>query len=608
MTDKSQRARKAAGLRLRAENVVRKDPALHAAEQAAPAPGETRQTFHELRVHQIELEMQNEELRRAHAELDAARARYFDLYDLAPVGYCTLSADGVILEANLTAAILLGLVRGALMKERITRFVFKEDQDIYYLHQKELLETSASHACEIRMVKKDGTIFWVHLAATLATGHPSKPGRNAGGEPASWVVLSDITPRKQAEEERAKLETRLRQAQQLESLGALAGGVAHDFNNLLTVIMGNANLGRETIGSDSCDIYFETIETAALRAADLTRQLLAYAGKGKVLVTAVDIALLAQEATQLLSVAIPRNLVLRCELAEPLPPAKGDATRIFQILMNLITNASEAFADGVDGLITVSTGMETLDETAIASLSWVLVVMPGRYVTLEVADTGTGMAPEVLARVFEPFFTTKFTGRGLGLAFVIGALRTHEGGLSVRSDPGSGSSFKVFLPVAEEPPAVPEEVAVPGWKGEGRILVVDDEEAVRDIARTMSEHLGFSVIEACDGLDAIEIFRAHHAELAAVLLDLTMPRMGGREAFAEMRKMDDTVPIVLSSGYDVQGDADLPVEGLAGFLKKPYRMGELQAVLQGVVILRPPERVRSAVPSRSPDGLPQRLP
>jgi PAS domain S-box-containing protein len=571
----------------RAEELLRRAEAV--AQDQKPAtpevlehldPDAIHKAYHALRVHQIELEMQNDELQRAQADLACTRARYFDLYDLAPVGYLTVAMGGEILESNLTAVTLLGMNRTELLNKPLTAFILAEDQDVYYLHHKRFLETQEASACELRLVRKDGTQFWARLTATGALDPARNPGDAPEGAPVIRVLMSDITERKLAEAERARLQEQLQEAQKLETLGVLAGGVAHDFNNLLTTILGNANLGTLALerGADT-GLFFTAIEKAAVRAADLTRQLLAYAGKGKFVVSEVDLGILAKEITQLLAVSIPKTTVLECDLAERLPFVKGDAVQLFQVLMNLVTNASEAVSKDVPGVITIRTRMEVLREAELASGCRPLPLEPGRYVTLEVTDSGAGMTPEIMARAFEPFFTTKFTGRGLGLAAVIGILRNHGGGLCLRSEPGHGSSFKVFLPpMLEARPAVVEEQE-PLWQGEGRILLVDDEPEVRTMARRMAERVGLTVLEARDGLEAMVRFREHHEDLSLVLMDLSMPRLNGREAFGEMHKFDPHVPVVLSSGYDV-AEADLMVEGMAGFLKKPYRVAEFQSLLR----------------------------
>jgi PAS domain S-box-containing protein len=573
-------------LRRRAEEMVRGQGIAFERDSEAALPEETQRMIQELRVHQIELELQNDELRRTQTELDAARARYFDLYELAPVGYCTLSVEGWILEANLTAVTLLGVTRSALLHQPITRFILGEDQDIYYLFRKHLDKDGSRPACDLRMVRNDGAPVWVHMMATAALEPPTNEGQMHEGKPVIRITLSDITELRLAEAEKSQLEARLQEAKKLETLGVIAGGVAHDFNNLLAAIMGFANLGSMAVASKGDPAPFLAgIEKASMRAADLTRQLLAYAGKGKYVLTEMDLDILIKEVIQILSVSIPKNVEFRCELADRLPFVMGDSAQILQVLMNLITNASESFEEGQPGLITVMTLTELVEEPIAKSDTWILPLASGRYSTLEVIDTGKGMTPEVLARIFEPFFTTKFTGRGLGLSAVMGILGGHGGGLRVISAPGLGSSFKIYLPAMRGARSHPPGESMPVWRGEGRLLLVDDDPEVRRMARGMAEHLGFSVVEAQSGQEAIDLFTQYHSDLVLVLLDLSMPCMNGLEAFEEIRAIDDRVPVVLSSGFDVH-ETDLFMDGLAGFLKKPYRVAEFQAVLQRTVLTK----------------------
>jgi PAS domain S-box-containing protein len=442
MDPKDQDLETTAALLARAEAAAQLDPL----EEPALSPVAMQRTLHQLRVHQIELEMQNDELRRSQSELALSQARYLDLYDHAPVGYCTLSAEGLILESNRTALDLLGAEWADLAGQHFNRFIFSPDQDIYYLHHQQLLRRGGGHPCDLRMVRLDGTVIWVRLTTAARAS-----GDNPAAAPEVRIMLGDIGERKRLEVENAKLAATLHEAQKLETLGVLAGGVAHDFNNLLTIIIGNANLGSlaaEPEGEPAA--CFVAIERAAMRAADLTRQMLAYAGKGKLMVAEVDLDLLVRETTLLLAIPFPSRVSLQCDPAGHLPLVKGDATQLFQIVLNLITNAAEAFGPETPGRITVSTGEEILDQAAIDAGDWALPLTPGRYVTLEVADSGPGMTPEVMARAFDPFFTTKFTGRGLGLAAVIGTLRSHQGGLRVRSTPDRGTSFKLYLPAMAE--------------------------------------------------------------------------------------------------------------------------------------------------------------
>ena len=394
---------------------------------------------------------------------------------------------------------------------------------------------------------------------------------------ASQVILAA-----QAEQQRHELETQVRQAQKLESLGVLAGGIAHDFNNLLTAILGHANLALMDLARDSPTYEsLREIEQAAIRAAELCRQMLAYAGKGRFIIESVNLSRLIEELAQLLRISISKKVELRCQLAEGLPAIEADPTQMRQVAMNLVINAAEAIGEA-EGVISLSTGVLQCSEDDLRGNQFVESPAPGRYVSLEVTDTGCGMDAETRARIFDPFFTTKFTGRGLGLAAVLGIVRSHRGTLSVESEPGRGTTFRVLFPASAET-AVPAESGrdAPPWRGTGTILLVDDEEAVRNIAARMLERCGFTVLRARDGREAVEIFRARTSEIVCVLLDLAMPRMDGEETYRELRRIHPGVRVVLASGYhDPEVAQRFRGADLAGFIAKPYRVEVLSAKLR----------------------------
>ena len=406
------------------------------------SPEETRQTLHELRVHQIELEMQNEELRRAQAELDAARARYFDLYDLAPVGYCTLSEPGLILEANLTAVTLLGVARGALVKQPLSRFILKEDQDIYYLHRKQLFETGEPQACELRMVKSDGAPFWSRQETIAA--------QDTDGAPTCRTVLSDITARKQAEEDKEKLEAQNRQLQKAESLGRMAGAFVHHFNNMLQVIIGNMQLAIRQLPQDSGSVKNMTAAMQAAREAEaITNQTMTYLGDTSGKLEPLDLCDVCRLDLPLLQAAIPKNVILETDLPSRGPTITANANQMQQMLTNLVTNAWESVGDG-QGVIHLRVKMvSAADIPAIHSpTDW--RPQDSVYGCLEVTDSGCGIAHSDIEKLFDPFFSSKFIGRGLGLAVVLGIAKAHHGAVAVQSDPGQGSTFRVFLPASAE--------------------------------------------------------------------------------------------------------------------------------------------------------------
>ena len=378
--------------------------------------------------------------------------------------------------------------------------------------------------------------------------------------------------------ERKKMQRQIEHTQKLESLGVLAGGIAHDFNNLLTSILGNADLAAMNLSPVSpARQNLEEIEKASRRAADLCRQMLAYSGKGAFVIRSINLNELVREMAHLLEASLSKKAILRYELADDLPPIEADPTQIHQITMNLITNASESLGEDT-GLIGIATGTMDCNEEYLQDASLGEELPEGRYVYFQVSDTGCGMDAETLAKVFDPFFTTKFTGRGLGLAAVIGITRAQKGAIKINSAPGKGTTFRILFPSCEKPAeeSKSDTEMAQDWRGSGTVLLVDDEAMVRQVAASMLKNIGFDVLEAADGHEAVEIFRAQKDEIILVLLDMSMPRMGGEEAFNEIKGIKSDARVVLSSGYTEQEALNgFEGKGLAGFVQKPYKYENL---------------------------------
>jgi nitrogen-specific signal transduction histidine kinase/CheY-like chemotaxis protein len=381
-------------------------------------------------------------------------------------------------------------------------------------------------------------------------------------------VALEITERRHAEE-------RLRQAQKLESIGMLAGGVAHDFNNLLTVIMGNASAALAEC--PACE-HSQAILSASERAAYLTKQMLAYAGKAPAITKIIDLNQLVSQSTPLLLAAIPKRVNLSFDLAEDLPCIEADPSQIEQILMNLVINAGEAMPPRTDGRIEIATSACEVTADMAGKHSDVYHAAAGPHVCLKVRDNGTGMEEATVARVFDPFFSTKFTGRGLGLAAVHGIVRAGSGFVDVRSSPGGGSIFRVYLPASgkECPSKAAGTDPRQQIRGSSTILVVDDEEMIRKLACMALRHHGYEVLEAKDGGDALHVLAGSPSLPSLVLLDLAMPVMGGDELAPILERKYPGLKIVISSGYP-EDDARkrIPSEAVAGFLKKPYTVAML---------------------------------
>ena len=410
-------------------------------------------------------------------------------------------------------------------------------------------------------------------------------------ETAVAALETEMAERHRVEAERQAMQARVVEVQKLESLGVLAGGIAHDFNNLLVGIMGNAGLAQLELppGTAGREQIIQ-IETAARRASDLARQMLAYSGKGRFVVAPLDLTELVREMTQLLQASIDRRIDIRYALAADPIVIEGDATQLRQVVMNLVVNASDAIGDA-SGVITVATSRVRADRSYLAGTFVDEGLEAGDYAVIDVADTGAGMDAATQARIFDPFFTTKTAGRGLGLAAVLGIVRAHRGALKVYSELGKGSSFKLLLPltnadVSPDPWASP---AATPWLGEGTVLVVDDEPMVRDVAGAILQRLGLEVVVAADGEEAIALFSEQPDRFAVVLLDLTMPRVSGAETFRRIREIHGKAPVILMSGYsEDEASVEFVGKGLAGFIEKPFSTQTLGDAIERVLGTRPP--------------------
>lgn len=411
----------------------------------------------------------------------------------------------------------------------------------------------------------------------------------AGGR---LIVMREITERKNAEAERLEMERRLLHAQRLESLGLLAGGIAHDFNNLLMVILGNLELARMSIPARSPALSnINDAASGARRAAELSRQMLAYSGQGIFLKDALDLNGLVRDMVSLLKVSISKSASLDLRLAEDLPLIMADDGQMQQIIMNVIINASEALGEQGGG-ITVTTSVRECDEKALMQSYLEDKPPPGRFVALEISDCGCGMDEETRRRLFDPFFSTKFVGRGLGMSAVLGIVRGHDGAIMVESAPGVGTKVTILFSASEEMPVQPEPMEqedIPPMEecpalSSGTVLVVDDEDMVRDVCEAILRQFGFEVLTASGGEEALDVFHAYKGEIGCVILDLTMPMMDGPAVLARMLAIRPDSRVILASGYSLPevsrryGD-----RGFAGFIQKPYSTQRLYHELRKVL-------------------------
>ncbi len=394
-------------------------------------------------------------------------------------------------------------------------------------------------------------------------------------EASNRELKREMGEREIAEEGRRAIEAKVLEVQKLESLGVLAGGIAHDFNNLLVAILGNASLALLDLPEDSpARQSIADIEVASQRAGELARQMLAYSGRSRFQVEPIELGELVRELMTLLQVSIGKSVVIKLDLSKDPIIVDADAAQLRQVVMNLVINAADAIGDR-SGFVTIRVGQLRADAAYLADVHPEAELAAGHYAALEVSDTGMGMDTATQARIFDPFFTTKFAGRGLGLAAVLGIVRGHGGALRVYSEIGRGSTFRIVLPLSASSPA-PVGDADEVWFGTGRVLTVDDDLMVRSVARRLLQSFGLTVVEAAGGREAIDCFAADPDGIDAILLDLTMPDVGGPEVFREVRAIRPDVPIVLMSGYhEDEVGAAFDGDGLAGFVQKPFTPADL---------------------------------
>jgi PAS domain S-box-containing protein len=514
--------------------------------------------------------------------LREAEARYRELFENANDIIYTHDLEGRFTSWNKAGERVTGYACEETLEINVMEILAPEYRALVRdrLNQKKFKNATARY--ELEIIAKDGRRLPVEVSTRVIFDHGQAVGVQG--------IARDMSERRQAEAERRRLEAQIQHTQKLEGLGVLAGGIAHDFNNLLVGVMGNAGLAMAKLPPDSpAQLYLQRIETTAQRAAELTNQMLAYSGRGAFVVRPIDLSTLAQEMGPLVGASISKKVTLRYECPAGLPLIEGDVTQLHQVLLNLITNASDAIGDQ-KGVITVRTGAIEVDRAYLAQACLADPLPEGAYVSLAVSDTGSGMDTETQSRIFDPFYSTKFPGRGLGLATVFGIVRGHKGAIAVASKPGHGSTFTVLLPAKKGVPIIEQpngQTTAPtqkSWTGSGTILVADDEPGVLDVVEATFEWRGFTVLTALDGRTAVEIFKAHHTEVVAVLLDLTMPVLSGSEAFEAIRRIRPDVPVILSSGY-TQQDVSEHFEGTYpnAFLQKPYRPKELIQVVRSVL-------------------------
>jgi PAS domain S-box-containing protein len=519
----------------------------------------------------------SDELKRQERALRDSEERFRRIVETAVEGIWIVDATGLTSFVNNRMASILGYTREEMIGRLCFDFFDIEERERARRLDFQLQKFVTAEQQEFRLRHKNGSTVWLDITGTSMID-------DAGTFTGLLKICSDVTLRKMHEQ-------RLRQLQKLESLGILAGGVAHDFNNLLTAVMGNASLVMQTLEPESrSKAMLQSIITASEQAAQLTRQLLIYAGKGQGELQPMDIGTIAEDLVRLLSASIPKTVQLSLKLEESVPLVEANPAHLQHMMMNLVINAVESIPENGAGQVKVAVGRHTLQPEDYRDAVVPLEAGGTEYVSFSVTDNGGGMDAATQSRIFDPFFSTKFQGRGLGLATVLGIVKGYGGTVTVRSTLGQGSGFTVLLPASRvargvEFPVAPAPRAATA--GAGAILFVDDEAALRAIAQQVLEAHGYRVLLAANGRQAIAELEAH-PEVRAVVLDLTMPMMGGDNAAPILHSLRPDVPLILSSGYLESYAVERVGPGVvAAFLDKPYQPGALVAKLEEVLRRRP---------------------
>lgn len=520
---------------------------------------------HELSVYQVEMEMQNDELRQAQLELQASRDRYLDLYNDAPIAYLTLDEKASIIEANATSLEMFGVPRKDLINSTLTHFISPESQDVFYLHAREIFKTGTKQSYELMLHKKDGAVFHARVESK---GLPAPDGSITR----QCITIIDISESKRLEAEQQRME-------KLESLGTLAAGIAHDFNNYLAGIMGNVSLAIRCVESEGSTLErLEEVERACLKAKELTQQLLVFSRGGAPIKTRISMGKLIREIVTFALRGSRTKPVF--SLPDDLRTVEADEGQINQVISNIVINADQAMPQG-----------GTIDVTVVNHIINArknLPLPPGNYIHIAIKDTGIGIPQEHSKCIFDPFFTTKQRGSGLGLTTAFSIVKNHNGYITFESEPGTGTTFHIYLPASEEPIPAEEAVMETPISGTGRILVMDDEDIIRKMLRKMLNLAGYEVELAADGAEAIERYRSAKESgrpFNAVIMDLTIPgRMGGKKAIKELIKIDPNVKAIVSSGYATDPIlSDYTKYGFSAVVAKPYNVAQLEKTLHSIL-------------------------
>jgi len=556
-------------LRQRAESQIQTTPA-DAEDIAGMSTNAMANLIHELRVHQIELKMQNEELRRIHTELEAARDRYSHLYDFAPVGYLTVNEKGMVKEANLTFATLVGMERSQVVGKPFSRFIQREDQDAYYLHRQRLLNSEHFQSFRLRLVKNTGSSIHTNLECVLIQENDSDLKQIR-------IAVSDITEQK-------ALESRLRQAQKIEAIAKLAGGMAHQFNNGLFAILGNTDLLEMQLPeNENTSKNIVAIRQSAARMAQLTSQLVAYAQKGKYEAKDISLSVFVRDTLPSLQHTLAPSIRVETSLPDDILKIRVDLPQLLMTFSAILFNAAEAIEN--EGHIKITCRNELITNEDAMAFSGLL---PGSYVSLTVEDTGRGMDEKTRKRAFEPFFTTKSLGRGLGLSAVYGIVTHHGGWISIQSEIDRGTIVRVYFPaVCEVEEEKTQKSHSEPFKGTHTILLIEDDPAVIETLRKLLNQLGYHAIETHTGHEAIYLARAFDGKIDLAILDVFLPDMSGIKIYPLLKAFRPTLKVIVCSSHSIEGPAQKILDaGAQGFIQKPVFIEDLSKKLKTLLHTR----------------------
>jgi PAS domain S-box-containing protein len=498
------------------------------------------------------------------------KMRYTELYDFTPVGYVCLDIKGVILNANLTLADMLATERSSLMNHPLSNYILFEDQDIYYRHLMDLAELKNRQICELRMKKMDGTPLDVQLESIVVSYQSWRPEQYR-------TVIIDISARKQMEKERKELQILLHQRHKMESIRTIAGGIAHDFNNILFIIMGNVELALEEAQDwHPAHPKLETIRAAALRAASIVKLLLSFSQTANEEQIPIDVASVIKDALILLRASIPTTIGIHTDFPDGKVMIFSDKIQMGQILMNLCTNAAQAMEE-TGGLLEIRVGTRFLPEGSAGACP------AGDYAEITVGDNGPGIDPDILGRIFEPYFTTQEVGKGsgLGLAVVYAIVKNHKGAITVQNRPGKGTLFTIHLPMVEPKPETKIESMAESFRGAERILFVDDEENIAEMAQESLKLFDYRVEAMSDPEDALAVFKLNPGYFDVVITDMTMPKMTGAKLAEQLIRIRPDIPIILCTGHSSLIDEERARQlGIAAYLMKPVSMSEIAKTIR----------------------------